>query len=67
MLDPKNTHKKKIWTHKIPMKKNLAPIKQSQENCGPTKHPKEKFLDPQRYDSTRPREFSTLTKNTNSV
>ena len=61
ILEPRNAREKKFWTHDMPTRKKLRP----------TKHPREKYLDPQKHDTrwhethetndgTRPTEFSTL-------
>ena len=68
ILDPRNAHEKKSWTHEIPTRKNLRP----------TKHPREKFSDQRRHDGTvvqdlrdprwhRSTEFSTLCLSTFSL
>ena len=71
VLDQRNNHEKKLWTHEIPTRKNLIP----------TKYPRENILDPRNtheknfrthegtiarwhvtHDGTRPTEFSTPLK-----
>ena len=47
ILDPRNTHEKKSWTHKTPMGKNFEP----------TKYPREKISDPRRRDGTVARDL----------
>ena len=57
MLNPQNTHEKKLGTHEIPTRKNLRPTKYplkklgshklpTTKNWGPTKYPREKTDDP---------------------
>ena len=52
--NPQNVHVKKLWTHKIPIKKNFGPTKPARKIFEPTKYTREKILDPRRYDGTRP-------------
>ena len=54
ILDPRNRHKKKSWTHDMPTRRNFRP----------TKQPLEKLLDPQKptkIDFLRKRRSFTLT------
>ena len=45
--DPKHTHQKKIWTHKIHTRRNFAATKYSRKkNFGPTKYTREIIFDP---------------------
>ena len=46
MLDPRNTHEEKCWTHEIPMRKKF----------GHTKYTKDKKFGPRSHDGTMARD-----------
>ena len=65
-MDPRNTHEKKSWTHKIPTRKNFRPTKYTQEKTWDSQNTHDKKGVDQRNTHEKifwTHEISTIKKN----